>query len=462
MLRDEPRCGLLGFRGSFRTRSWLTTSSSTHRRNFSAVSTASTTEDTNGGSCAGKTNEKIDDTTSKGDAKYQRYLATKQQILDLRSDMERNKSIQLYKAWESAESKAKDEKAGRVSRKGGVAVVKTLVRQVNEESQMQDRLSRNIRNLERQAQLFLEEAALQYHNPQALVVLGNQCLEEDGDATRAMDLWMQSGTGTGWFNVGHLLWAGFQPDLSKDSEANKEDLVGVVPADRTEAMRAFERAVEREDADAMYFVGVQTLSEDDSSSPQPELQDLKRGLKCLERASELGHGGAMYYLALLHLQGSDRLGISKSGDQEFARRLNLACDDGQHPDAWFLRGHCHFHGDHSFERSVRRALEDFLRAADAGHADAAVSAGAILFQGNAGDDEDDDDVVPRDRRRAFELYQHAGELGSTDGWRNVVACYATGQGVPQSLETAQYIAQTMLASEYDEKVEEAAAEGETT
>jgi TPR repeat protein len=402
------------------------------------------------------------DATSKGDPTYQRYLETKQQIQDLRSDMERNKSIQLYKAWESAESKAKDEKAGKVSRKGGVAVVKTLVRQVNEESQMEDRLSRNIRDLERQAQLLLEEAALQFHNPQALLVLGNQCLEEDGDATRAMDLWKQSGSGTGWFNVGHLLWAGFQPDLSKGSDVNERDEKGWVPADRTEAMCAFQRAGELGDADAMYFVGVQTLSEDESVSPQPGLQDLKKGLQCLEGAAELGHGGAMYYLALLHLQGSDRMGIPKCGDVEFARRLNLACDEGQHPDAWFLRGHCYFHGDHSFERSVRCALEDFLRAADAGHADAAVSAGAILFQGNAEDDEDDDgDVVPRNRRRAFELYQHAGELGSTDGWRNVVACYATGQGVPQSLETAQYIAQTMLASESDQKAEEATVSGES-
>jgi TPR repeat protein len=219
-------------------------------------------------------------------------------------------------------------------------------------------------------------------------------------------------------------------------------------------------------------VAVQRLSEEssddstDSASPQPGLEDLKSGVRCLEGAAALGHGGAMYYLALLHLQGSDRLGIPKCGDVEFARRLNLACDEGQHPDAWFLRGHCHFHGDHTIDRSVRRALEDFLRAADAGHADAAVSAGAILFQGNEGkkgvgsSDEDDEDFVSRDRRRAFELYQHAGELGSLDGWRNVVACYATGQGVPQSLETAQYIAHTMLASDR-EVMEGAAADGDS-
>ena len=55
--------------------------------------------------------------------------------------------------------------------------------------------------------------------------------------------------------------------------------------------------------------------------------------------------------------------------------------------------------------------------------------------------------VPRDQRAAFELYQAAGEMGSIDGWKNVVACYTTGEGVPQSLETAQYITKTILKGE---------------
>jgi TPR repeat protein len=70
-----------------------------------------------------------------------------------------------------------------------------------------------------------------------------------------------------------------------------------------------------------------------------------------------------------------------------------------------------------------------------------VSAGALCFRGG------DDGQVARNPRRAFELYQHAGELGSVEGWRNVVACYATGQGVPQSFETAKYVARTMLPTE---------------
>lgn len=52
--------------------------------------------------------------------------------------------------------------------------------------------------------------------------------------------------------------------------------------------------------------------------------------------------------------------------------------------------------------------------------------------------------VARDQERAFELYQTAGELGSIEGWQNVIACYTAGEGVPQSLEMARYITDTML------------------
>ena len=72
-----------------------------------------------------------------------------------------------------------------------------------------------------------------------------------------------------------------------------------------------------------------------------------------------------------------------------------------------------------------------------------VSAGALLHRGLRGDD-GRSVVVEQDQRRAFEFYQRAGELGSAEGWRNVVSCYATGQGVPKCMDTARHIANTML------------------
>ena len=158
------------------------------------------------------------------------------------------------------------------------------------------------------------------------------------------------------------------------------------------------------------------------------------GLNLIEQAAGLEHGGALYYLCLLYLNGHKELQIPPCSPEEFVSRLDAAAD-AHDPDALFLRGHCYYHGDDGYEQSFVSALENFLAAAEAGHSDAAVSAGAMLHQGIG---------VQRDQRRAFELYQMAGELGNVEGWRNVVACYATGEGVPKSEEMAKYIAKTVL------------------
>ena len=79
-----------------------------------------------------------------------------------------------------------------------------------------------------------------------------------------------------------------------------------------------------------------------------------------------------------------------------------------------------------------------------------ISAGAMLHQGVFSDD-GQTVIIERDQQRAFDLYQQAGELGSIEGWRNVVSCYATGQGVPKCLDTAKYIANTMLKEEEEQE-----------
>jgi len=113
------------------------------------------------------------------------------------------------------------------------------------------------------------------------------------------------------------------------------------------------------------------------------------------------------------------------------------------PDSLFLRGHCRYFGTDGFDKDASAAMMDFMAAAENGHVDAMVSAGALLHRGVMSDD-GKKIIIERDQRRAFELYQRAGELGSIEGWRNVVSCYATGEGVPMCMDTAKYIANTML------------------
>lgn len=89
-------------------------------------------------------------------------------------------------------------------------------------------------------------------------------------------------------------------------------------------------------------------------------------------------------------------------------------------------GHCYYHGSDGYKKDMKAALDNFLKAAENGNADAMVNAGA-MFHGGV-QDEVGDWIIKQDHPRAFDLYQRAGELGSLEGWRNVVHCYVSFVG----------------------------------
>lgn len=264
------------------------------------------------------------------------------------------------------------------------------------------------------------------------------------------------GSPEGYYNHGHLLWDAFQ---------------------FTSAMISFYKAMELGDADAMYFVAAQYLSYEDEESnddeagsgndefsltaihdehgatimemlhtpnvasrdtptPLPMAHPIHRhGLALLRHAAhQYSHGPALHHLALLHNEHGNI--------QDFCNYLTKAANMGN-PDSLFLQGHCRYFGTDGFDKDASAAMMDFMAAAENGHVDAMVSAGALLHRGVMSDD-GKKIIIERDQRRAFELYQRAGELGSIEGWRNVVSCYATGEGVPMCMDTAKYIANTML------------------
>lgn len=304
----------------------------------------------------------------------------------------------------------------------------------------------------------------------------------------------KQGSSDGYYNLGHMLWEGSLYDIKWEDDLYSKE----------KAMDAFHMAIELDDADAMYFVAVQYLNydeEDDGDengnnallakcyelygseflsklnadglenewdtfmekSIQP---DEKSTTKTLDSSAQTQqhtdsqmkllsfsnmyrqygyallqyaafgheHGPALHHLALLHNQNDNM--------QTFHRILTKAASTGN-PDSLFLQGHCYYTGTDGHDKNIPLALENFLMAAESDHVDAMVSAGAILHQGVVSDD-GRTIIIQRDQQRAFELYQQAGELGSIEGWRNVVSCYATGQGVPKCIDTAKYIANTML------------------
>jgi TPR repeat protein len=370
---------------------------------------------------------------------FDEYLLASEKLREARTEQEHTKSQQMYKAWRATS----DQKNERASRSQGVAVVRTLVKETHREKET---LQRQMVELEERAQSCLEQAAGAGHGP-ALVILGNQILqniatEKDlhvdksrGLIRRAMEQYRTANTAEGWFNLGHLTWTGY-PDQTEGDVAENDI---VLQADPLTAMESFFQAIEMGDTDAMYFVGVNLLGQDDEAgegSEKSKKGEMEEGLSWIQKAANHGHGGALYYLAVLDFSGHACLGLPVGTQESFTAKLDQACL-ADYGEALFLRGSSRLQGEHGYERDASEAFADFLRAVDVDHADAAVSAGAMLHTGNY-------PGVARNQSRAFQLYQQAGELGSLDGWRNVVACYATGEGVPQSKATAKYIAETML------------------
>ena len=371
-----------------------------------------------------------------GEECYKRALDALEQAKIARQEEEAKRSKEQFEAWQKAQEA---ERKGR-SRREGVAVIKTIAKQARQTSSPDQKW-------EKQAHFWMEKAALEHGHATALVRLGNAAMKEANagkdegkvrdSVNRAMDYYEMAGdkgSAEGWFNLGHLLWS---------ENPNETGGSAVIEKDNKKSMRAFHKAIDLGDRDAMFFVGVQLLSDDEAGSSSAVVgyssleERYQAGLDLIERAASLEHGGALYYLSLLHLNGHDELQISPCSPEEFVKLLDSAANAGD-PDALFLRGHSYYHGDDGYEQDFEAALENFLLAAEVGNSDAAVSAGAMLHQGVG---------VQRDQKRAFELYQMAGELGNVDGWRNVVACYALGEGVPQSEEMAKYIAKTVFKDE---------------
>lgn len=380
-----------------------------------------------------------------GDEVYRKAMRAMQDVEDIKKRKEDERSVKMYEAWEKAQN------AEMSTKSQGITVVKTLVKETRKEKKHQHKENDETNQAIQRAFDLLEEAALQHDHPMALVQLGNMALDranssdlkKDRDARRlevekGIDFFKKAGMAgskVGWFNLGHLLWTGYpvlEVSDNEDGDLTEIQEEQIVKSDLHEAMEAFTKAIDLGDTDAMYLVGVHRMTSGGR-------ENILSGLRLVERAAEGGHGGAIYYLALLHLNGEPNAGLEPCTEEQFVERLNLAVDAGS-VEAMFTRGHSYYHGTEGYSQNYQRALHDFLQAADEGHADSAVSAGAMLHTGIG---------VSKDQERAFELYQLAGELGSTEGWKNVVACYTTGEGVPKSLETAKYIADTMLQDQID-------------
>ena len=434
----------------FRSKITRSFSSNTSNSNTRTLTTMNTTIDT------------------KGDEMYQLAIETMEQAEELEKKHEKERSDQIHDAIEKAKE------AEKKPQTQGVVVVKTIAKQARKKNK-QHLKTTTTRNddenvdesspeyLKQKANEYMEIAAYEYNHPIALVQLGTIALQEANKVSntsddmlvqkkelvyKAMELFQKAGEvgyRVGWYNLGQLLWSGYPTsDHHDDDDDDDSEQQILLEPDIEKALNIFEKAIELGDPDAMYLVGVHRMSifdnDDDNELTSPlgehELNILQSGLQLIQQAAEIKHHGAIYYLALLALNGEDKIGL-ESNINQFQSLLNQAIELNNY-DAQFVRGHCYYYGTDGYEQNYNEALNDFLQAGiDGKNSNALISAGSILHNGIPNE-------VLKDQTKAFELYQLAGEYGSKEGWMNVIACYIAGEGVKQSYDMAEYIAKTML------------------
>ena len=249
-------------------------------------------------------------TASKGEDLYQQALQLMKQAKDIDENREEEKSQMMYEAWKKAQEKELNPKSQ------GVKVVKTLVKEARK-----DKTNNDSRDKKIEADELLKQAANDYNHPEAAIQLGNMLLNEasrtissnkrqsggsdsKNSVIQAMQLFRQAGEAgsrVGWYNLGHLLWTGFPTPPENDDEDEQDNNVNInikvgdtriIVADMDEAMDAFKKAIDLGDSDAMYLVGVHHLAKEDQ-------ENCRYGIDLIEQAADAGHGGALYYLALL-------------------------------------------------------------------------------------------------------------------------------------------------------------------
>jgi TPR repeat protein len=397
---------------------------------------------------------------------WQAYQEACERYQSWQKEQEEEKSQAMFQAWQKATqveiSSSNVDSTTSATKKpkknaGGIAVVQTLARQTQRALEKEETHEKSLLQACRDA---LQKAALEEHHPEALMRYAQSLLDDAvnfdashesftnttrvQEAIECLHRAGEKGLSDAYYLLSQLYWGGFpsiESNMNLDSSSNIGSYLLVSP-NHKEAVKLLEKAIAMANTDALYFYGVHKLNSEndnaDTKSSEPDIPTLKEGLRLIHKAADSGHAEARHYLALFYLNGNDVLGIPGT-DEKFVDQLDQAAKLGN-PEALLLRGSCLYHGEHGYNQSYVEAFYDFERAAQAGNADAAVSAGAMLYKGTY-------PGVPHDLEVAFQYYQLGGELGNVEGWRNVVACYLAGDGVPKSEEMAKYIAKVMLKEE---------------
>lgn len=201
-----------------------------------------------------------------------------------------------------------------------------------------------------------------------------------------------------------------------------------LPVNYAKSKQYFQRAADLGDANAIYWIGYCSMCGEGGFEV-----DTCLGLERIRHAADMySHGGALYYLAMVHRNGNDELNIVPD-TTKYLDYLNRSLDSGN-ADAAFALADMYMHGSEEGEgvhSDITRAIETYQIASDLGSADAALCLGSIFYSGRG--------LAEASAEKAFEYYNVAAERGSMEAWRNLASMYYLGDGVQKSTEMAKQI-----------------------
>ncbi|RHY66110.1 hypothetical protein DYB30_002593 [Aphanomyces astaci] len=186
------------------------------------------------------------------------------------------------------------------------------------------------------------------------------------------------------------------------------------------AMDCFMKAAEVGDPSAQFFMGHVLHVGNESVAANPVSSRM-----LLEQAATQGHGGALYYLAQLHLSGDEAMHVPVDLDKALTY-LRLAVDEDE-ADALVCMADMYREGlPPVVPVDVQAAHDLYERAAAMGHPEALCTLGALAY-------------ANRLYEPAFQYYQAAADRHSMAAWKNLADMYYAGVGVPQNKKTAESI-----------------------
>jgi TPR repeat protein len=286
-------------------------------------------------------------------------------------------------------------------------------------------------------------------------------------ATEMMKSASESGDVESLFNLANVYYTGASGPIIDENEiltsqsGNPQEIASkcngtfTVTKDVPLAISMFLQAASKDHAPSLFWIGHSYLAgiiEDESGSERVLLKrDPSNGLTMIQRAVQLQHPVATYYLSLLYLHGYP--GVLEKNIQQ-AQELFLHSIELGHREALYALADMYYHGSNEFElpqmgKDIERAFQIYKKAAKKGHADSLYCLATMYYNGQGTD---------VNMKRAYDLYTMASTAGNWRALGAMATMAMDGQGIPKDEKYAMHLLNVYKQFEEQERLQAARSE----